>query len=182
MRESTELQREPTRALEEVIVVAPDGIVVHPIALPGLAGLTLAEGHIPPGEFGVHAHRSLEQITYVLAGRLIVTMGDPATGATTEVVCAAGDVVSTPPAVTLSFRNPGPDLERVLFICAPPYPPDDADTALFERHRPLTAGEIRAAIARLDETRAAVDAGFAARRAALETLLANAEGGTRNAE
>ena len=177
-----EFQREPTRALEEIVVVAPDGIAVHPIALPGLAGLTLAEGRIPPGEFGVHAHRSLEQITYVLAGRLLVTMGDPATGATTELACAAGDAIGTPPAVTLSFRNPGPDPARVLFICAPPYPADDADTALFERHRPLTAAELHAAVARLDEVRAAVDAGFAARRAALATLLTNAERGARNAE
>ncbi len=71
------LQGEPARATDEVAVVAPDGIVVHPLALPGLAGLTLAEGRLPPGEFGVHAHRSLEQITYVLAGRVIVTMGNP---------------------------------------------------------------------------------------------------------
>lgn len=136
-----ERQQEPTRALDEFVVVAPDGIAVHPIALPGLVGLSLAEGRLPPGEFGVHAHGSLEQITYVLAGRLIVTMGDPATGATTELACAAGDAACTPPLVTLSFRNPGPDLARVLFICAPPYPADDADTALFERHRALLTGQ-----------------------------------------
>ena len=169
------LQQEPTRALDEVVVVAPDGIAVHPIALPGLANLSLAEGRLPPGEFGVHAHRSLEQITYVLAGRLIVTMGDPGapagSGATTEVACAEGDAVCTPPVVTLSFRNPGPGVARVLFICAPPYPADDADTALFERHRAFTPGELWAVIERQRTVRLALDAQCARRLEVVESLL-----------
>jgi len=99
----------PTRATDDFAVVAPDGIIVHPIPLPGLLGLTLAEGRLPPGDFAVHAHRSLEQLTYVLAGRLLVTMGDPASGATVELDCGPGDTIGTPPLVTLSFRNPGPE-------------------------------------------------------------------------
>jgi mannose-6-phosphate isomerase-like protein (cupin superfamily) len=135
-------QGQPARAQDRFVVVAPDGIAVHPIALPKLANLSLAEGRLPPGAYGVHAHRSLEQITYVLAGRLVVTMGDPATGETVELACGPGDTVSTPPRVTLSFRNPGPDEARVLFICAPPYPADDSDTVTFDRHRALTPAEL----------------------------------------
>lgn len=156
------VQRGPTRATDDFVVVAPDGIAVHPIPLPRLAGLSLAEGRLPPGEFGVHAHRSLEQITYVLAGRLDVTMGDPDTGTTTTIACGPGDTICTPPLATLSYRNPGPGPARVLFICAPPYPPDDADTATFDRHRALTAEEQAAALTRVRAVRAATDAYFAA--------------------
>ncbi len=86
----------PTRATDDFAVVAPDGIIVHPIPLPGLLGLTLAEGRLPPGDFAVHAHRSLEQLTYVLAGQLLVTMGDLASGATVELDCGPGDTIGTP--------------------------------------------------------------------------------------
>lgn len=159
---------QPTRATDDFVVIAPDGIAVHPIPLPGLLGMSIAEGRLPVGEFGVHAHRSLEQITYVLSGQLLVTMGDPATGETVELPCGPGDTIGTAPLVTLSYRNPGPEPVRVLFICAPPYPADDADTATFESHRALTAAELAAAAARLREARAAMDAQFAA----LETRIA----------
>ena len=162
---------QPTRAREDLAVVAPDGIAVHPIPLPGLTELTLAEGRIPPGDYGVHFHRSLEQITYVLAGRLVVTMGDPATGATAEFPCGAGDAVSTPPLTTLSYRNPGSEPARVLFICAPPYPADNADTATLERHRALIPDEWRAALERQRTVRAELDARRAAGIARLERLF-----------
>ena len=158
----TPLSGWPTRASDDFAVVAPDGIVVHPIPLPGLRGLTLAEGRLPIGEFAVHAHRSLEQLTYVLTGRLLVTMGDPASGETVELDCGPGDTIGTPPLVTLSFRNPGPEVARVLYICAPPYPADDADTATLDGHRPLTVSELDAALARVQAIRATTDAGFAA--------------------
>ncbi len=133
----------PTRATDDFAVVAPDGIVVHPIPLPGLLGLTLAEGRLPPGDFAVHAYRSLEQLTYVLARRLLATMGDPASGEMVELDC-------------------GPGVARVLYICAPPYPADDVDTATVDRHRALTAPELDAALARVRAVRAATDAHFAA--------------------
>lgn len=113
-------------------VVAPDGIEVWPLQLPGLANLSVAEGLIPPGEYGVHLHRTLEQATYVLSGGIVATMSDPETGDAREVECVAGDVVCTPPMTPLSFRNPGPETARVLFICSPPYPPDDGDTVVLE--------------------------------------------------
>ena len=162
-----ELQGMPTRATDALVVIAPDGIAVHPVALPGLLGMTLAEGRLPPGQFGVHAHRSLEQITYVLSGSVVVTMGDGETGETTEVVCGAGDTIATPPLVSLSFGNPGLEEARVLFICAPPYPADDADTMTLEGHRALTEGERRAARERIRAVRALLDARFAALEARL---------------
>lgn len=152
----------PTRATDQFAVVAPDGIVVHPILLPGLVGLTLAEGRLPPGEFAVHAHRTLEQVTYVLAGQLVVTMGDPATGELTEMVCEPGDTIGTPPLATLSFSNRGPEIARVLYICAPPYPADDADTATLDRHRAHTTAELDTALARVHAVRAVSDAHFTA--------------------
>ena len=166
-----DLQSFPTRATDQFVVVAPDGIAVHPIPLPGLAGMTLAEGRLPPGEFGIHAHRSLEQITYVLSGHVVVTMGDPDTGATTELPCGPGDTICTPPLVSLSYRNPGPDAVRVLFICAPPYPADDADTMTLDRHRALTDHERAAALDRIRSVRALLDAQFAAAEARLVARL-----------
>jgi mannose-6-phosphate isomerase-like protein (cupin superfamily) len=170
------MAEQPTRAREDFVVVAPDGIAVHPIPLPGLGELTLAEGRLPPGEYGVHLHRSLEQVTYVLEGRLVATMGDPAAGATTEVECGPGDVVCTPPLTTLSYRNPGPGAARVLFICAPPYPADDADTATLDRHRAPAPDELRAALERQHAVRAELDARRAAGIERLERLLAKVEG------
>lgn len=165
--------QQATRATDELVVVAPDGIAVHPIPLPHLAGLSLVEGRLPVGEYGVHAHSSLEQITYVLAGRLIVTMRDPATGETAEYACEPGDTIGTPPLVTLSYRNPGPDLARVLFICAPPYPADDADTGTFDRHRAPTEDELDRALARIARAREDSAAHFAALEARVAALRAD---------
>jgi mannose-6-phosphate isomerase-like protein (cupin superfamily) len=167
---------QPTRATDDFVVVAPDGIAVHPIPLPGLLGMSIAEGRLPVGEFGVHAHRSLEQITYVLSGQLIVTMGDPTTGEIVELPCEPGDTIGTAPLVTLSYRNPGPEQVRVLFICAPPYPADDADTATFERHRTLTAAELDTAAARVASTRAAMNAQFEVLDARIAVLRGETEG------
>lgn len=174
------MQGQPTRATDDFVVVAPDGIAVHPILLPGLLGIGIAEGRLPVGEFGVHAHRSLEQITYVLSGQLLVTMGDPTSGETVELPCGPGDTIGTAPLVTLSYRNPGPEPVRVLFICAPPYPADDADTATFEGHRALTAAELDRAAARVKTTRTAMNTHmntqFAALEARIATLRGEAEG------
>lgn len=123
--------------LEPGWVMAPDGIPVRPIVLPGEGLIGLAEGRIPPGDFGVHLHYSLEQVTYVLAGRVRVRMGGPAE----ELHLAPGEAVLTAPGRTLSFHNDGPDEARVLFICAPPYPPDDSDTGRPGAHRDLSAEE-----------------------------------------
>lgn len=163
-------EHQPTAASDDLVVIAPDGIAVHPIPLPGLLGLTLAEGRLPVGQFGVHAHRTLEQVTYMLSGRLLVTMGDPATGAIVELTCGVGDTICTPPLTTLSYHNPGPAEVRVLFICTPPYATDDADTQSLPAHRPLTQDELTAAANRLAVVRSEIDARLAALTAQLVTL------------
>ena len=139
---------------------APDGIIILPFALPGLAHLSLVEGRIPPRPepYPIHLHGALEQVTYVLAGRITVTTWDAehATAATFD--AATGDAFLTLPLQTLAFANAGAEAARVLFICAPAYPPDDSDTRLVEAHHAPTAEEI--AWSR-ERRRAALDA-FAA--------------------
>lgn len=164
------MNRQPTRVLDSRQVIAPDGIAVHPIELPGLVGLSLAEGRLPPGHYGVHAHCTIEQITYVLRGRLRVTMRGPGDRAESY-ECVAGDTLCTPPLTTLSYENPGPDEARVLFICAPPYPPDDSDTIALDAHRPLTSDELARAAARQLSVGAAFLAGVARRLDGIATGL-----------
>ena len=82
----------------------------------------------------MHLQHTLEQATYVLSGGIVATMSDPETGEAREMECVAGDVVCTPPMTPLSLRNPGSETARVLFICSPPYPPDDSDTVVLEGH------------------------------------------------
>ena len=78
----------------------------------------------------------------MLNGRVRVRMGDLA-----EVIeLGPGEAVLTLPGRTLSFHNDGPAHARVLFICAPPYPPDDSDTGRPTKHRPMSRDErVRAA-------------------------------------
>jgi mannose-6-phosphate isomerase-like protein (cupin superfamily) len=145
-------------------ILAPDGIPVRPIALAAGGLVGLAEGALPPGDYGVHLHYSLEQVTYVLSGRVRVQMGDP-----DEVVeLGPGEALLTLPGRTLSFHNDGPADARVLFICTPPYPPDDSDTGRPTEHRPMNRSErVRAA---------------ERRQAALDMILARLAAGGREPE
>jgi len=137
--------------------LAPDGIEIVPFVLPGLAYLSVVEGRIPPrpAPFPVHMHGVLEQITYVLAGRITVETWDVATGQAMRFEAVAGDAFLTVPTQTLSYANAGPDTARVLFICAPAYPPDDADTRLTGDHHAPTADERAWSRARHDAATAA---------------------------
>jgi Cupin domain len=139
---------------------APDGITILPFALPGLAHLSFVEGRIPPRPepYPIHLHAVLEQVTYVLAGRITITTWDTEQNTAATFDAAAGDAFLTLPLQTLAFANAGPEEARVLFICAPTYPPDDGDTRLVAAHHAPTAEEI--AWSR-ERHRAALD-GFAA--------------------
>lgn len=159
------------RSSDEFAVLAPDGIEVRPFALPGVGAVSIAEGWIPTGEYRVHCHRSIEQVTYLLCGRLGVSSRDPITGMISEILYAAGALISTPPLHTISFRNPYPETARVLFICAPPYPADDSDTLVLEGHRALAADELREALGRADEAHSSAERRWAERRATVEALL-----------
>ena len=151
-------------------VVAPDGIPVQPIPLPGSELMSLAFGRIPAGSYGVHVHCSLEQVTVGLVGTVAVTMRAPS-GEVTVAELGPDAVVVTPPLHTLSFANSGSEDARVLFICSPTYPADDADVVLPGQHRALTADELRRALGRQRQARADAITTFDARLAELEALL-----------
>lgn len=124
------------------LITAPDGIVVYPIDLTPCAHLALAEGDIRPGHtFGIHAHLTLEQVTYVLSGRIRAITHDPQSGQTHEIQAAAGESVITLPGHSLQFATAGDTPARVLFITSPPYPADHSDTVTLDTHRPLTEAE-----------------------------------------
>lgn len=167
----------PERSSDESTVVAPDGIEVRPFALPGVRAVSIAEGWIPTGEYRAHCHRSIEQVTYLLAGRLAVSSSDPFTGMVSETVYETGGLISTPPLHTISFRNPYPETARVLFICAPPYPADDADTLLLDGRRAPAPAELRETLARADDARSTAERRWGERRAAVEALLRRSEQG-----
>ena len=152
----------PGYADESLRVLAPDGIDILPIVLPGLRNVAVVEGRFPPGEYPPHFHYSLEQVTYVLAGEVVVHTWDAEAGAVVDVRVGPGGAIATLPTQTLAFTNPGPEVARVLFITAPPYPADNSDTRIVEQHRPPTAADLERAAARhrllLEETRATVAA------------------------
>ena len=123
-------------------VTAPDGIVVYPIDLTPCAHLALAEGDIQPGHtYGIHAHRTLEQVTYVLSGRIRAITHDPQSGQTHEIQASPGESVITLPGHSLQFAADGDTPARVLFITSPPYPADHSDTVTLDSHRPMTQAE-----------------------------------------
>ena len=123
---------------------APDGITILPFAMPGLTHLSFVEGRIPPRPepYPIHLHGALEQVTYVLAGRITVTTWDAEEEKPTAFAAIAGDAFVTLPLQTLAFANTGPEEARVLFICAPAYPPDDGDTRLVAAHHAPTTDEV----------------------------------------
>lgn len=143
---------------ESLRVFAPDGIEIVPIVLPGLRYLAVVEGRIQPRAYLTHLHYSIEQVTYVLEGTVVVTTWDASAGAAAEITLGPGGAVATLPTQTLAFANPGPGTARVLFITAPPYPADNADTQLTDGQRPPTQAELRRSAERhhllIDEVRA----------------------------
>lgn len=146
---------EPTRPGPPV--TAPDGIVVYPIDLTPCAHLALAEGDIRPGHtYGIHAHLTLEQVTYVLSGRIRAFTHDPQTGKTQEIQADAGESIVTLPGHSLQFTAADDTPARVLFITSPPYPADHSDTITLDTHRELDETES----ARIPDRQAAIMRAF----------------------
>ena len=143
-----------SRSSHRPAAVAPDGIAIHTFDLPAAAHVGVAEGRIPPGRFGVHRHLSLEQFTYVVSGSIVAITGDMEHPDGRAGALGPGDLLLTLPWESLQFINEGADEARVLFICAPPYPPDDADTRTLDAHAPLSDAERIEAVARLQAVRA----------------------------
>jgi mannose-6-phosphate isomerase-like protein (cupin superfamily) len=132
--------------------LAPDGIIIRPIAGASSALTSVVVGVIPPREtdYPVHLHYGLEQVTVVLSGQVTALQRGPTDAHHVEVALGPGEAITTPPASTLSFRNSGPDDAEVLFICVPTYPASNADTEVLSGgHRPLTVQELRRSAERL---------------------------------
>ena len=135
-------------------ITAPDGITVHPIDISPCAHLALAEGDIQPGHtYGIHAHLTIEQVTYVLSGRIRAITYDPVRGESCEIAAAAGDSVVTLPGQSVQFAAADDTPARVLFITCPPYPADHSDTVTLDTHRPLNQAECDRLPERLDTVR-----------------------------
>ena len=133
-------------------ITAPDGITVHPIDISPCAHLALAEGDIQPGHtYGIHAHLTLEQVTYVLSGRIRAITHDPESGEICEIVAATGDSVVTLPGQSLQLAAENDTPARVLFITSPPYPADHTDTITLDTHRPLNKAELERLPGRRDK-------------------------------
>ena len=143
-----------SRSSAQPVAVAPDGIAIHAFGLPAAAHVGVAEGRIPPGRFGVHRHLSLEQYTYVVSGNVTAITGTEEHPDGVAVALGPGDLLLTLPWESLQFINEGAEEARVLFICAPPYPADDADTRTLDLHVPLSDVERAEAVARLETVRA----------------------------
>ena len=164
-------------------IIAPDGIIIRPIDGAGSSLVSVVVGVIPPRveDYPVHFHYALEQVTYVLRGRVTALFRGPGDVAPSEVVLEPGRPVTTPPATTLSFRNTGPDVAEVLFICVPAYPASNADTEVVgEEHRPLSSDELRRAVRRHRRARAHLRSVLQARVDALRWLEPSGEPGEGN--
>jgi mannose-6-phosphate isomerase-like protein (cupin superfamily) len=132
-------------------IVAPDGIIIRPIAGAGSGLVSVVVGVIRPRDtdYAVHTHLALEQVTYVLNGSVTAISRGPGEAKAAEIALGPGQAITTPPGTTLSFRNRGRETTEVLFICVPPYPATDADTELVEAgHAPSTAERLERAVER----------------------------------
>jgi mannose-6-phosphate isomerase-like protein (cupin superfamily) len=160
--------------LREGEFLAPDGIIIRPIAGVGSALTSVVVGLIPPRatDYPVHLHYGLEQVTYVLAGRVTALQRGPTDPHHVEHELGPGEAITTPAASTLSFRNLGPETAEVLFICVPSYPATNADTdVLSSGHRPLTAHELRRSAERLRRAQEYLDGQIGAQLAAVRWLI-----------
>jgi mannose-6-phosphate isomerase-like protein (cupin superfamily) len=154
-------------------IVAPDGIIIRPIAGAGSPLTSVVVGVIAPrdDDYPVHLHYGLEQVTYVLAGRITALQRGPTDAHHAEVELGPGEAITTPPASTLSFRNHGGEDAEVLFICVPAYPASNADTEVLSGgHRPLTAHELRRSTERLRRAHEYIGAQIDARVSAIRWL------------
>ena len=154
-------------------IVAPDGIIIRPIVGAASVLTSVVVGVIAPREtdYPVHLHYGLEQVTYVLSGRVTALQRGPTDGHHVEVELGPGEAITTPPASTLSFRNSGLEDAEVLFICVPAYPPSNADTEVLSGgHRPLTVQELRRSADRLRRAHEYLGAQIEARVSAMRWL------------
>ncbi len=97
-------------------VVAPDEVPVWPTDLAPAEQMALAKGELEPGAaYRPHAHRTIEQLTYVLTGRIRVTSFDADEQRARSVVVEAGESVVSLPWETMEFACAGDSPARVLY-------------------------------------------------------------------
>jgi mannose-6-phosphate isomerase-like protein (cupin superfamily) len=161
---------------EQPAAVAPDGIAIHIFDLPPAQLVGIAEGRIGPGRYSIHRHLTVEQYTYVVEGSLLAETQDFEQEASRTVELQTGDLLLTLPYESLQFINESEEPARVLFICAPPYPPDDSDTRLIDSHAPPSRREIEDAIERLAALRRQIDQQLETRMSELRNELQTAGG------
>lgn len=119
-------------------VVAPDDVPLWPVDLAPARHMAVAEGLLEPGEaYRPHAHRTIEQLTYVLAGRVRITSFDEDAGQPQSVELEAGEGVVSLPHETIEFACVGDAAARVLFVTSPPYPADHSDSIVLREHQSL---------------------------------------------
>src|SRR5439155_12153439 len=108
-------------------------------------------GFLAPGtRFEVHFHHALEQLSFVLKGRVWVTMRGPADREPRTSVVGHGEAIANPPGVTLAFANEDSAVPaEVLFVCAPPFPPDGSEVVVTGQHRRLSEAERAQAATRI---------------------------------
>ncbi|MGI8552797.1 MAG: cupin domain-containing protein [Dehalococcoidia bacterium] len=130
-------------------VLAPDGIAIHTFEAAPASLLGIAEGRIPRGRFAIHRHLALEQYTYVLSGVVTAITGNDEypQGVATEL--GSGALLLTLPGETLQFVNEHAEPARVLFVCSPPYPADDAGTQVLAHHADRIAADAHMTVAHL---------------------------------
>jgi mannose-6-phosphate isomerase-like protein (cupin superfamily) len=79
------------------------------------AASSAMELEVRPGfQTSLHSHETVEEILYVLSGRLDFSCGDG------TVAVGEGGCVVLPAGLPHRFRNPGPDTARLLMFGAPP--------------------------------------------------------------
>jgi mannose-6-phosphate isomerase-like protein (cupin superfamily) len=139
---------DPSGAIE---VVAPDGMPVRVLPLEGQAFMGAAIGFLAPTtRYDVHFHHALEQLSFAIKGRVWVTMRGPGDAEPRTRVLGAGEAITNPPGVTLSFANEDDTVPaEILFVCAPPFPADGSEAVVTGQHRPLSEAERAQARARL---------------------------------
>jgi len=86
---------------------------------------SLAEARVPPGGSTLeHYHVATEEIYYITAGQGRLRIGEE-----TRPV-RVGDAIAIPPGQKHKLWNPGPEVLKLLCMCAPAY--EHADTVITE--------------------------------------------------
>jgi mannose-6-phosphate isomerase-like protein (cupin superfamily) len=127
-----------TRQLgEEYDVLAPDSSEIR--LLVGTTRGSLAHGTLPPGQVSLAiAHRTVEEVWYVTAGRGQVwrKQGDHET----VVDVAAGTALTIPTGAHFQFRTTGSEPLRFIMCTMPPWP-GEHEAIRVPDHWPVVEGD-----------------------------------------